>query len=203
MTPMTAVTARAVPLPGRDLDTDRLMPARFLKAISFEGIEAHLCADDREALRRQGRLHPFDDPAYQGAGVLVVGANFGCGSSREHAPQALVRWGIRAIIGESFAEIFRGNALLLGLPCVTAAAADVATLTELVTSHPDEEVAIDLESMFARAGDLGFAVALPSESREALRSGTWDATALLLARYEEVERTAARLPYLAGFPTEP
>jgi 3-isopropylmalate/(R)-2-methylmalate dehydratase small subunit len=193
------VTGRAVPLRGRDIDTDRIIPARFLKAVTFEGLERHVFEDERLALRRSGATHPFDNPAYAGAAILVAGANFGCGSSREHAPQALARWGIHAIVAESFAEIFAGNALTLGLPCLTAPAADIERLMALVEAAPQNPVAVDIRTATLTAADAAFPLALPRSAQDALLSGDWNATALLVDRYEEVERTAARLPYLTGF----
>ncbi len=193
------VAGRVVPLRGDDVDTDRIMPARFLRAVSFEGLEAHVFEDDRLAAAAQGRPHPFDRPAYRGASVLVVNRNFGCGSSREHAPQALARWGLRAIVGESFSEIFFGNATMLGVPCVQAADTDVAALMHAVEQDPTLAAALDLETMTIAAGDLRFSVTLPAAAREALVSGNWDGTALLLQRFDEVRAVAARLPYVSGF----
>src|SRR4051812_41479301 len=134
------IRGRAIVLPGDDLDTDRIMPARFLKAITFQGIEAHVFEDDRRACAQQGRQHPFDDPSRAGARVLIAGANFGCGSSREHAPQGLQRWGLSVIVAESFAEIFAGNALMIGLACVTVIPADRAALMTVAENASLEAV---------------------------------------------------------------
>jgi 3-isopropylmalate/(R)-2-methylmalate dehydratase small subunit len=185
---------RGLPLRGDDIDTDRIIPARFLRAITFEGLGRHLFEDDRKA-----GAHPVDDPRYASASVLLVNANFGCGSSREHAPQAIQRWGIHAIVGESFAGIFFGNALMIGLPCVTAAAADVAALMDLVEREPGTEIRLDLAAGTCDAGHIRCAIALPPKVREALITGAWDTTGMLLERYEEVDAAAARLPYVAGF----
>ncbi|HWQ00174.1 MAG TPA: 3-isopropylmalate dehydratase small subunit [Vicinamibacterales bacterium] len=201
------VEGRAVPLRGDNIDTDRIVPARFLRAVTFEGLEAHLFADDRReqdarAAAGGGRPHPFSDPAYRGASVLLVNANFGCGSSREHAPQALHRWGIRAVVGESFSEIFFGNALALGLPCVTVAREAVERLMARVEADPAAVVQVDLEALAVSiAGETGppAAAAMPAAAREAFLTGAWDATGLLRARPEEVDAVAARLPYLRGF----
>jgi 3-isopropylmalate/(R)-2-methylmalate dehydratase small subunit len=189
----------AVPVRGDDIDTDRIIPARFLKTITFEGLEAHVFEDDRKQAAEHGTPHPFDVPAHQGAHVLVVQGNFGCGSSREHAPQAIARWGIQAIVGESFAEIFFGNSLMIGLPCVTASRADLEKLLTLAETQPSTVFDVDLASGQLRAGSLVVPITMPDAAREALRTGNWDATGLLVDRYEEVERTAARLPYLNGF----
>jgi 3-isopropylmalate/(R)-2-methylmalate dehydratase small subunit len=190
------VTGRAIVLRGDDIDTDRIMPARFLKAITFEGLEQHLFEDDRREQAGRGAVHPFDEPARRGARILLVQANFGCGSSREHAPQALRRWGIRAIVGESFAEIFFSNALMLGMPCAAVARPDLDRLMALADGQPDLEFVADLTSNHVRAGAVIVATRLPPEARAALVSGDWDTTGLLLERYEDVEHTAARLPYL-------
>jgi 3-isopropylmalate/(R)-2-methylmalate dehydratase small subunit len=193
------VQGRAVVVRGDDIDTDRIIPARFLKAVTFEGLDAHLFEDDRKEAAGRGHVHPMDEPGHRGARVLVVGANFGCGSSREHAPQAIARWGIKAIVGESFAEIFFGNALMIGLPCVTIDRADLDRLMALADAEPAIEWTIDLGASRLTAGDRSVSVTLPAAARSALRSGNWDATALLLDRYEEVERTAAGLPYLTDW----
>jgi len=196
---VTRVTGRAIVVDGHDIDTDRIMPARFLKAVTFEGLETHLFEDDRIEANGRGLVHPFDDRNRAGARVLLVGRNFGCGSSREHAPQAIVRWGIRAVVGESFAEIFAGNALMLGLPCVTVDADIRAKLGARATADPDLEITVDLESRSVAAGDLSGSFNLSDSTRHALLSGAWDATALLLADYDDVRRTAKALPYVTGF----
>ena len=191
------VTGRAVVLRGADIDTDRIMPARFLKAISFEGLERHLFEDDRAADRARGATHPLDNPNAAGARVLLVNSNFGCGSSREHAPQGLYRWGFRAVVGESFSEIFAGNALAIGLVCVSASSETIATLMEAVEQNPAASVTVDVRAETVSASALEPRPAtLPQPSKQALLSGEWDATGLLLADYFEVERVEAGLPYL-------
>jgi len=192
---ITGVEGRALPLRGDSIDTDRIIPARFLRAVTFEGLEAHLFEDDRA----QAPDHPFSNPAYRGATVLIVNANFGCGSSREHAPQAIQRWGIGAVVGESFSEIFFGNAMALGLPCVMAAPEAVAALMRAVEANPAIVLRVDLVSTAISAPDGRWPVALPAAAREALVTGAWDATGLLLDHYEDVEALRARLPYLRGF----
>ncbi len=193
------VEGRALPIRGEDMDTDRIMPARFLKSITFEGLETHVFEDDRLAARRTGAVHPFDDGRFQGASILLANRNFGAGSSREHAPQGLRRWGIRAVLAESFAEIFFGNSLMIGLACVTASAPDVEALMALVERNPQAVLTIDLRAGTCQAEGRRIAIAIPAHVRDSLMTGAWDTTGLLLDRYEEVEAVAARLPYLGGF----
>jgi len=196
---ITRIEGTALPLPGDDIDTDRIIPARFLVSVTFEGLEKHVFEDDRAARKGTASPHPFDAPAFAGASVLLVNRNFGCGSSREHAPQALQRWGIKAIVGESFSEIFFGNSLALGLPCVIAAPEAVRALQEAVLREPRISVEVDLASKTVRAGSLTAPISFPDSVREAFLSGGWDATGLLLDRFEEVEAVAKRLPYVSGF----
>jgi 3-isopropylmalate/(R)-2-methylmalate dehydratase small subunit len=192
---VTRVSGRGLPVRGNDIDTDRIMPARFLRAVSFEGLERHVFVDDRAA----DPSHPFNDSRYAGAAVLVVNANFGCGSSREHAPQGLARSGIRAIVGESFSEIFRGNAAMIGLPCFAADASTIDRLQTAIEQTPSVEIECDVESGSIRAGDLRFAATLPGPLREAFLSGQWNPTAMLLDRFDEVRAVPSRLPYLNEF----
>jgi 3-isopropylmalate/(R)-2-methylmalate dehydratase small subunit len=189
------IHGRALPLRGDDIDTDRIMPARFLVAVSFDGLERHLFEDDRRADAR----HPFNNPGYAGASILVVNANFGCGSSREHAPQGLVRAGIRAVIGESFSEIFQGNAAMLGVPCFVAAAEDIERLQQAIEAQPATTVEVDVASGLITAGTLRVNATLPAALRDGFVSGQWNPTAMLLDRFEEVRAVAARLPYIRGF----
>ena len=193
--PVTQIQGRGLPLRGGDIDTDRIMPARFLVAVSFEGLERHLFEDDRKA----DPGHPFNDPRYAGAPILIVNTNFGCGSSREHAPQGLVRAGCRAIVGESFSEIFQGNAAMLGLPCFVASHDDVDRLQTLVAQTPDVVVAADVASGEITAGGLHITTTVPHALRDGFLSGQWNPTAMLLDRFDEVRAVAARLPYVAGF----
>ena len=199
MSQIRQITGRAVAVHGADIDTDRIIPARFLKTITFDGLEEHVFEDDRVEARAQGRVHPFDNPAHEGASILIAGANFGCGSSREHAPQAIKRWGIGAVVAESFAEIFYGNSLMIGLACATASADEIERLTALADSQPGLEFHLDIEARTLTAGDLTIAVTIPDAVRTALLSGDWDATSLLLDKYEQVEAVAAHLPYIAGW----
>jgi 3-isopropylmalate/(R)-2-methylmalate dehydratase small subunit len=193
------VRGRALPLRGDNIDTDRIIPARFLKAISFEGLEHHLFEDDVQQAREAGTTHAIADPRYDGATVLVVNRNFGCGSSREHAPQAIRRRGFGAVIGVSYSEIFFGNSVALGMPCVTATDEHVAELQGVIERAPDSTVIVDLNRMTCACGTLERPITLPATARDSFLAGTWDATALLLDRFEEVEKTAHRLPYVVGY----
>ena len=193
------ITGRALVLRGDDVDTDRIMPARFLRSVSFDGLEQHVFEDDRRALAGAGRTHPFDRTENRAATVLLVNRNFGCGSSREHAPQGIARWGITAVVGESFAEIFFANATALGVPCVTVSADDAQALMRAVEAEPGIQLAVDVAALEVRAGAVAADAAMPASAREAFLSGTWDATAMLTADYDVVRRAAARLPYIAGF----
>lgn len=186
---------QALVLRGDDIDTDRIMPARFLRAVSFDGLEAHLFEDDRAAAANGGGRHPLDGPGAGQAAVLVVNRNFGCGSSREHAPQAIARRGFRVIVGESFAEIFFSNATALGLPCVTAGHGEIAAIMATLEREPDAVVAVDLTAMQVAIAGAAWPVAMPAPAREAFLAGTWDATALLTADFDQVRAVAARLPY--------
>lgn len=189
------VTATAIPLLLDDIDTDRIIPARFLRCVTFEGLGAHAFEDDR--LQDPG--HPFEQSRFQGAGILVAGRNFGCGSSREHAPQSLMRWGIRAIVAESFAEIFFGNCNSLGIPAVRAARADLEALAAAIEQNPAVQVTLDLEQLTVKAGALTFSVSMPESAREALVSGQWDYLGRLLSAEAQVTQHAASIPYLTGF----
>ena len=190
------VRGRALALRGDDIDTDRIIPARFLKCVSFEALGAQAFADDRQELA--GR-HPFDQSVHAGASILVVNDNFGCGSSREHAPQALMRWGIRALVGVSFAEIFYGNCLALGIPCATAASQQISLLQDAVAADPSENWLLDLNGLTFSGGSVSEPIQVASGALDMLRSGQWDATGQLVARDDELTRTMDNLPYLRGF----
>ena len=191
------VAGRGIPVHGNDIDTDRIIPARYLKAVTFEGLGEYAFKDARE----QDPEHPFNSPAHQGASILVVGENFGCGSSREHAPQALMRWGkgLSAIVGESFAEIFFGNCVALGIPAVRASADDVATLMDAIELEPGQMLEVDLREGRVRWRRGSAPIELPDSARRALREGTWDALGALLQAEPQIRATAARLPYVSGF----
>ena len=195
MPAITHISGPGLPLRGDDIDTDRIMPARFLRAVSFEGLERHIFEDDRAA----NASHPFNDPRYRGAVVLVVNANFGCGSSREHAPQGLARAGIRAIVGESFSEIFRGNAAMIGIPCVTADRGGIARLQAAIEQAPQTAIEVDIASESIAAAGVTLAGSLPPALKDAFVSGQWNPTTMLLANYSEVQAVANGLPYMRGF----
>lgn len=193
------VDGRALPLRGEDIDTDRIMPARFLKSITFEGLDTHVFEDDRLEATRSGRVHAFDEPKYRGASILLANRNFGTGSSREHAPQGLRRWGIRAIVAESFAEIFFGNSLMIGLACATASASDIEKLMSLVERDPTAVLKIDLKAGLCQAPGMAVPVSIPEHVRDTLMTGAWDTTGLLLDNYDQVNAVSASLPYVSGF----
>jgi len=189
------VSGRGIPLPGNDIDTDRIIPARFLKAVTFETMGEHAFED----ARKQNPEHPFNSPAHKGASVLVVGQNFGCGSSREHAPQALMRWGIRAIVGGSFGEIFFGNCVMLGIPCLRASQEDIEWLQREIGRAPQTPVTVDVEKQDVRVGDRVIKATIPDGARNQLVTGTWDSTAVLLEAGAAIETTAGKLPYVKGY----
>ena len=193
------IAGRACVLRGDDIDTDRVIPARFLRCVTFDGIGEHAFADDRQQAKGD---HPLDDPRFRGASILVVGRNFGCGSSREHAPQALLRRGFAAFVGGSFAEIFASNCTALGLPCAQLAAPELARLMDSLELDPAQELVLDLaaQTLASRLGVLP--VQLSEGARRQLLDGSWNATAVLLEAGAAIEATAARLPYLSDFPSD-
>lgn len=195
-TPVTAVRGRGIVLRGNNIDTDQIIPARYLRMVTFDGLGRHVFEDERKAA---DGAHPFDDERFAGSRILFVNDNFGSGSSREHAPQALARWGIEAIVGESFAEIFFGNSTTLGLPLVTVATAMAAELQELVEQDPSLELKLDVGALRLTAGAREYPVALPAPTREALLSGRWDALGELRQNMDAVRQVHGRLPYVSGF----
>ena len=196
---VTARRGRGVVVRGNDIDTDQIIPARYMTSIRFAGLEEFVFRDSRFTQDGVPKGHPFNDRRFRGAEILVVNQNFGCGSSREHAPQALARWGIRAIVGESFAEIFFGNCVALGIPAVTAARADVARLMDAVELDPSQEIAIDLAARTVAWRGGSAAVKLPEGAREQLMDGSWDAMRTLLEAREQVLAKLESLPYANGF----
>lgn len=194
-TQIKSVTGTAVPLLLDDIDTDRIIPARYLRCVTFDGLGEFAFEDDRQ----QDPNHPFDNPVYQGASVLIAGRNFGCGSSREHAPQSLMRWGIKAIVAESFAEIFFGNCSSLGIVAVRASREALQELAAAITADPSVNVTVDLETLTATAGQTTVDVQMPDSAKDALLTGEWDYLGQLLSAKDQVSAHAATVPYLNGF----
>ena len=193
------ISGRAIPVPGDDIDTDRIIPARFMKCITFEGIGYYAFYDVRFDENNNEKEHPFNDPRYRGGEILIVNRNFGCGSSREHAPQSLMDYGITGFIGESFAEIFAGNCTALGMPTVTASADNIDELMALVESAPETVITIDLAEKVITAGDKSWPLDMQESYRRSLISGTWDSTATLIANRDDIENKAKNLPYMHNF----
>jgi 3-isopropylmalate/(R)-2-methylmalate dehydratase small subunit len=194
---ITSVSGRAVAVPGNDIDTDRIIPARFMKCVTFDGLGEFLFYDVRKNADGTDKSHPLNDSRFRGATILLSGANFGCGSSREHAPQAIQKYGFKAVIAENFAEIFFGNSTTLGMPCVTASREDIAKIAAAIEKNPQTEVVIDLEKMEARFGGQSVKIAQRDSARDALVNGRWDAIGELLDGLSAVKETARKLPYLA------
>jgi 3-isopropylmalate/(R)-2-methylmalate dehydratase small subunit len=188
-----------IPLPGDDIDTDRIIPARYLREITFEALGKYAFIDERFDEKGTKRDHPLNDPRFRGGSILLVNRNFGCGSSREHAPQSLMRMGIDAFVGESFAEIFSGNCTALGLPAVRVSHEHALALMELVTADPGLRLVVDLSTCTLSAGGKPFPFTMPESDRASLMSGEWDSTAVLLSREKDIRAAAQRIPYVNGF----
>ena len=197
LSPIAQVTGRAVVVAGDDIDTDRIIPARYMRCITFDGLGEYLFRDVRQTPEGQSTNHPIDDPKYKGATILISGMNFGCGSSREHAPQAIARAGFKAVIAGGFAEIFFGNSTTLGLPCATAARKDLTALMSIIQKDPSTLVKIDVEKLQVTAGSLSFPVTLKASAQQGLLSGRYDAIADLLANLPKVKELAAQVPCAA------
>lgn len=193
---ITSVSGTAVHVPGADLDTDRIIPARYLKCVTFDDLAGKHFYDVRFDTEGNPTGHPLDDPRFAGAAIMLSGPNFGCGSSREHAPQSIYRSGFKAVIAESFAEIFFGNSTTLGMPCVSAAAADIEALGAAIEAAPDTVVKIDLEALTVTYGDTSFAITMPASARHALTGGCWDPIQELLDADEKIREVGAALPYV-------
>ena len=194
-----AISGTAVPVRGNDVDTDRIIPARYMKVVTFDGLGEYAFRDVRFGSDGAETDHPFNRTEHVGAAILLVNKNFGCGSSREHAPQALMRWGIRGIVGESFAEIFAGNCNALGIPAVRVSESSIEVLMQLVESDPGAGVEIDLERMVVVAGDQEHPATMPDAYRRALTGGSWDSTDELLTNRASISAVAEALPYVVGF----
>jgi 3-isopropylmalate/(R)-2-methylmalate dehydratase small subunit len=196
---ITKISGTAVPIRGNDIDTDRIIPARYLKEVTFARMGEYPFFDERFDASGKKKDHPFNDSEYKGASLLFVNKNFGCGSSREHAPQALYRFGIQAIVGESFAAIFAGNCTMMGVPAVVVGAKEIEQLMKSVEEDPRTEYSVDLENKTLSYGQQKIAIDLPETYRIALTAGSWNSTALLHANLDRVKKTAAKLPYMTGF----
>ncbi|MDJ0726855.1 MAG: 3-isopropylmalate dehydratase small subunit [Prochloraceae cyanobacterium] len=193
MNQIKTVSGRGIPLQGNDIDTDRIIPARFLRCVTFDGLGKSAFIDDRA---QENGQHPFDLPQFQGANILVVNNNFGCGSSREHAPQALAKWGIQGIVGESFAEIFFGNCLAMGIPCVTLEPEAIDQLQQRLLENPQAPTTLDLEKMTVSCGDWKKDLSLAEGPRKMLLGGTWDTVGQLSENIDRIRATASNLPYI-------
>ena len=189
------VKGKGVFVPGNDIDTDRIIPARFMVCITFEGLGKYAFYDERKNADGTDKVHPLTDPRKQNAKVLLSGANFGCGSSREHAPQSLWHYGFRAVVAESFAEIFFGNSTTLGIPCVCASAEDIAKIASVIEENTETEVDVDVDNLTVSAGNVSIKCTMPENARNALISGTWDPIAELIDAEATTAQTAEKLPY--------
>lgn len=196
---ITLLSGRAIPVRGNDIDTDRIIPARFLRCVTFDGLGEHAFEDDRRGLTAQGKVHPFDEARFAGASVLVVNSNFGCGSSREHAPQAIAKWGIKAIVGVSFSEIFYGNCVAMGVPILRVSVADSEAIQALVEADPTAVAEVDVERLQVRIAGRTFAAQMADGIRKQFVTGAWDATGELVGGLPQVRTTAKALPYLTAF----
>ena len=196
---ITSISGRGIPVRGNDIDTDRIIPARFLRCVTFDGLGAHAFEDDRAQLKAQGKLHSFDDPRFAGARVLVANANFGCGSSREHAPQAIAKWGVQAIVAVSYSEIFHGNCVAMGLPAVRVSQADSEAMQAAIEADPRVAVTLDLNAMQVTVGAKAHPCQLADGPRKQFLTGQWDALGELVDGLPQVRATAQKLPYLNGF----
>jgi 3-isopropylmalate/(R)-2-methylmalate dehydratase small subunit len=196
--PVTQVSGRAVFIPGADIDTDRIIPARFMKCVTFDGLGEFAFYDVRfDSETGEKTDHPLNDPRFEGASILLAGENFGCGSSREHAPQSLKKFGFNGVVAESFAEIFFGNSTTLAMPCVIASAAVIAALRDAVENDPSTTVTIDVDALRVRSsGGLDFTVTMPDSARDALVSGRWDPIQELLDSEAAIEAKARELHYV-------
>ena len=194
MSQIKQVSGKGVPVVGNDIDTDRIIPARFLRCVTFDGLGEQAFADDRV---QSNGTHPFDQPQYQDAAILVVNGNFGCGSSREHAPQSLSRWGIKGIIGESFAEIFFGNCVAIGVPCVTLNQESIKKIQAAIKDNPNLALEIDVAAAEVKCGDTVYEATISEGAKQMFLQGTWDNCGQLTQNQTAIKETASELPYLA------
>jgi len=195
---ITSVTGRGVCVAGNDIDTDRIIPARFMKCVTFDGLGEFLFYDVRKQPDGADKPHVLNEPRFRGASILFSGANFGCGSSREHAPQAIHKHGFRAVVAESFAEIFFGNCTTLGIPCLTASREDIARISAAIEADPGAEITVDVAGLEIRCGSLKVKAAIRAAAQEALVHGRWDPIGELLEGAAAVKAAAAKLPYMAA-----
>ncbi len=195
---ITAITGRGVCVPGNDIDTDRIIPARYLKCVTFDGLGEGLFYDVRKNADGTDKPHPLNDPRFKGAAILFSGANFGCGSSREHAPQAIQKYGFQAVVAESFAEIFFGNCTTLGIPCLCASREDIAAVAAAIEADPQLEIRVDVAGLAIRFGGRSVKAAMRPAAQDALVNGRWDAIGELLEGLPATRELAARLPYMAA-----
>jgi 3-isopropylmalate/(R)-2-methylmalate dehydratase small subunit len=195
---VTHVSGSGIPIRGNDIDTDQIIPARFLKVVTFDGLGQFAFFDQRFTDDDEAKDHPMNEDRFRDASVMVTNKNFGCGSSREHAPQALMRWGIDALVGESFAEIFAGNCLALGIPTVTADEETVEDLQDWIDATPDGEIDVDVAAETVTYGDTTVDVDVDDAQQKALVDGVWDTTALMASNADAVQATYEALPYTDG-----
>ena len=194
---ISKLTGKAITLRGNEIDTDRIIPARFLRCVVFDGLEKNVFLDDRKQLKAQGKIHPFDQEEFKEASILLVNKNFGCGSSREHAPQAIKRWGINVIIGESYSEIFFGNNTSLGVPCLTVTEDMISLLMNYNEANPQAKFTVDLLDKKVYNNEISVPFTLPDAIAQQFIKGTWDATAELLKAHDKVNKVAQKLPYFS------
>ena len=199
MSNVTQVAGKAIPVRGNDIDTDRIIPARFMRTITFEGLGEYAFYDERFDSQKKPKKHVFNEKKFSGASILIVNKNFGCGSSREHAPQALAKWGMKSVIGESFAEIFSGNCQMMGIPAVIASEADVKSLQDFVEKDPELMVNINVEEKKLSYGDMSFPIEIPEGKRQSLVLGTWDTTGMLVQNLDRTKKLVKKIPYLNKF----
>jgi 3-isopropylmalate/(R)-2-methylmalate dehydratase small subunit len=195
---ITQVAGRGVTVPGNDIDTDRIIPARFMKCVTFDGLGEFLFYDVRKNADGTDRPHPLNDARFRGATILFSGDNFGCGSSREHAPQAIQKYGFRAVVAEGFAEIFFGNCVTLGIPCLTASRADIAKISAAIAADPQLAITLDLVGQTIGFGGQTVPAAIRESGRDALIHGRWDPIGELLEALPEAKKLGAALPYMAS-----